>query len=272
MTTLSFHKKGFLVLSKIYIHVSVFIGQSSSFLIYYISFEINSISELRIEPTVQRYNRNHKTKCEFWIENDRWNSNIRIERSFGRMDIRRATVCGKCVKCPFIRKTYTRVVHICNSLNSSHIFSVIVNIHAIHDIYITRVVVYLLAHFTTRSTLWRKYIFITWYTLYLQSHPFNFSFIFSSHLSQFQRSYLVRFIRDTFHACSTKNESCRFRFSTIYFLFLRLRLFLDILYFLFRRDKVFELDTMSMMTMVVRFTFVILFLSLDQHWNVNEMV
>lgn len=136
MTTLSFHKKGFLVLSKIYIHVSVFIGQSSSFLIYYISFEINSISELRIEPTVQRYNRNHKTKCEFWIENDRWNSNIRIERSFGRMDIRRATVCGKCVKCPFIRKTYTRVVHICNSLNSAHIFSVIVNIHAIHDIYI----------------------------------------------------------------------------------------------------------------------------------------
>lgn len=163
-------------------------------------------------------------------------------------------------------------MHICNSLNSSHIFSVIVNIHAIHDIYITRVVVYLLAHFTTRSTLRRKYIFITWYTLYLQSHPFNFSFIFSSHLSQFQRSYLVRFIRDTFHACSTKNESCRFRFSTIYFLFLRLRLFLDILYFLFRRDKVFELDTMSMMMMVVRFTFVILFLSLDQHWNVNEMV
>lgn len=198
MTTLSFHKKGFLVLSKIYIHVSVFIGQSSSFLIYYISFEINSISELRIEPTVQRYNRNHKTKCEFWIENDRWNSNIRIERSFGRMDIRRATVCGKCVKCPFIRKTYTRVVHICNSLNSAHIFSVIVNIHAIHDIYITRVVVYLLAHFTTRSTLRRKYIFITWYTLYLQSHPFNFSFIFSSHLSQFQRSYLVRFIRDIY--------------------------------------------------------------------------
>ena len=62
------------------------------------------------------------------------------------------------------------------------------------------------------------------------------------------------------------------RFLTIYFFFLWLRLFLDILYFLFRRDKVFELDTMSMMTMVVRFTFVILFLSLDQHWNVNEMV
>lgn len=89
-------------------------------------------------------------------------------------------------------------MHICNSLNSAHIFSVIVNIHAIHDIYITRVVVYLLAHFTTRSTLRRKYIFITWYTLYLQSHPFNFSFIFSSHLSQFQRSYLVRFIRDIY--------------------------------------------------------------------------
>lgn len=56
-----------------------------------------------------------------------------------------------------------------------------------------------------------------------------------------------------FHACSTKNESCRFRFSTIYFFCDWLRFFLDILFF-FLGDKVFELDMMMMMMVRRRFT------------------
>lgn len=210
-------------------------------------------------------------KCEFQSKN--W-SNRGFEHS--NREIRWVPLVGCTAIEPLFAASVSNVhsyinlrsvVHICNSLNSAHIFSVIVNIHATR--YITCVVVYLLVHFMTRSTLSRKYIFITWCIC----NPTLLIFpLFSRHTYP---SFNDLYKTSSWHISRMlyKNESCRFCFSTIYSFCDWLRFFFWIFYFLFRSDEVFELD---MVMLVVRRRFImILFLVLDQYvecLNVDEMV